>query len=189
MERETLYAGRWFSLKTLPIELESGKKTVWEYMERTNHNNFGDGVEVIATIGNKLICVAEYRYPVSGYVLEFPAGLSEGLEPADCAIKELKEETGYTAGKENIQYISPVVNIDPWKSTETTVFVGITVPETEENKNPVQELEDEEIITVELIDMNDLLGGIDELVQRKGYKISAKLYLFAKGIHDSRKGQ
>lgn len=185
MERTTLYQGKWLALKTIPIQGRSGEPSSWEYVER-NGKGVCDGVDVIAVYKNMLICVAVYRYPVEGYVLEFPAGLLEGLEVDDCAVKELKEETGFTAGKENITFRSPVLNIDPWKSTETTVLVGISVPDIEENSNPVQELEDEEIIVVELLPMDRLLENIEELCQRKNYKLCAKVFMFAKGIKDVR---
>ena len=129
--------------------------------------------------------MAVYRYPVESYVLEFPAGLTEGLDPALCALKELKEETGYVATQENITFISPALCIDPWKSTESTTFVKIEVPENETNQNPVQELEDDELIEVELLSLDNLSQNIEEICQRKGYLLDSRLYLFAKGLADA----
>jgi len=46
----------------------------------------------------QLLLLRQYRYAAGGYIYEVPAGRLDGDEsPADCAIRELKEETGCTA--------------------------------------------------------------------------------------------
>jgi ADP-ribose pyrophosphatase len=46
----------------------------------------------------RLVMVRQYRYPVGQVLLEWPAGKLDGREAVwDCAIRELREETGYTA--------------------------------------------------------------------------------------------
>jgi ADP-ribose pyrophosphatase len=46
----------------------------------------------------QLLLLRQYRYAAGGYIYEIPAGrLDEGESPADCARRELKEETGCTA--------------------------------------------------------------------------------------------
>ncbi|HMI48338.1 MAG TPA: NUDIX hydrolase [Gemmatimonadaceae bacterium] len=46
----------------------------------------------------QVLMIRQYRYAVDGYMYEIPAGrLDEGESPRDCAIRELKEETGCTA--------------------------------------------------------------------------------------------
>lgn len=78
-----------------------------------------DGVDVIATIAknnqNHLIAIANYRVPVNRYVLELPSGLTDQTDPnpSATAIRELKEETGYTATLDDIIHISPITHCDP----------------------------------------------------------------------------
>lgn len=44
-------------------------------------------------------CVRQYRYPIGEHLIEVPAGkLEKGEDPRSCALRELSEETGITAG-------------------------------------------------------------------------------------------
>lgn len=46
----------------------------------------------------QILLLRQYRYAANGFLYEIPAGrLDEGEDPADCARRELKEETGCTA--------------------------------------------------------------------------------------------
>jgi ADP-ribose pyrophosphatase len=87
-----------------------------------------DGVDIIAIIKYvakkpKLILIANYRAPVDNYVLEFPAGLMDDEHLEENAIRELKEETGYTAKKVLNVISKPTVFSDPWKSNENSKIV------------------------------------------------------------------
>ena len=47
----------------------------------------------------QVLLIRQYRYAAEGYLYEIPAGrLNPGEAPNDCALRELKEETGCTAG-------------------------------------------------------------------------------------------
>lgn len=46
----------------------------------------------------QVLLIRQYRYAANGYLYEIPAGrLDKGEAPRDCAVRELKEETGCTA--------------------------------------------------------------------------------------------
>lgn len=48
----------------------------------------------------QLLLIRQYRYAAGGYLYEIPAGrLEQGEDPAECASRELREETGCTAAK------------------------------------------------------------------------------------------
>ena len=74
------------------------KRGRWEYVSRTGSTN---AVVILAEHDGKVILIEQYRVPVSGICLELPAGLvgdeDEHATVEDTAIKELEEETGFTA--------------------------------------------------------------------------------------------
>lgn len=54
-----------------------------------------NGVTIYSLLEDKVVLVRQYRYPLGGYVYEFPAGLVEpGEDIADAAVREMYEETG-----------------------------------------------------------------------------------------------
>ena len=57
-------------------------------------------VVVLPVISGKIVIVKQYRYPIKSDSLEIPAGhVWKGENPKECALRELKEETGFLAGK------------------------------------------------------------------------------------------
>ena len=77
--------------------LPNGKTAPREVCEHVG----GVGVLPIDRDGN-IILVRQFRYPYAEEILEIPAGKldhGEGESIADCGARELKEETGCTAGR------------------------------------------------------------------------------------------
>ena len=77
--------------------LPNGKTAPREVCEHVG----GVGVLPIDRDGN-VILVRQFRYPYGEEILEIPAGKldhGEGESIADCGARELKEETGCTAGR------------------------------------------------------------------------------------------
>lgn len=66
-------------------------------LKAVNHKNAPDGVVIYGLYQDKVVLVRQYRYPIGGFVYEFPAGLVEPGENMEAAaIRELYEETGLT---------------------------------------------------------------------------------------------
>ena len=54
-----------------------------------------NGVTIYSLLEDKVVLVRQYRYPLGGYVYEFPAGLVEpGEDIAAAAVRDMSEETG-----------------------------------------------------------------------------------------------
>ncbi len=67
-------------------------------LKAVTQRNTPDGVILYGVYGEKkdqVVLIRQYRYPLGGYVYEFPAGLvEEGEDMLEAAIREMYEETG-----------------------------------------------------------------------------------------------
>ncbi|MFW6273387.1 MAG: NUDIX hydrolase [Halanaerobium sp.] len=109
---EIIYSGNILKLHRDEVEFPDKHKSIREVVEHSG------GVSVIAENDEgKIILIRQYRYPVDEVIYEIPAGkLEEDEEIAECALRELREETGYQAEKmEEIFRFYPT----PGYSTET----------------------------------------------------------------------
>ena len=96
LDKEYIFKGRIINVRRDGVELPDGKRSIREVVEHKG------GVCVLPlTESGEVIMVRQYRYPYSEELLEIPAGKrdKEGEEPLECGKRELKEETGATAGK------------------------------------------------------------------------------------------
>ena len=92
---ETVYEGRIVTVKNDTAELINGSVVYREVVEHPG------GVAIVpVNASGEVYMVRQFRYPMSEELLEIPAGkLEYGEDPYDCAVRELSEETGCTAGK------------------------------------------------------------------------------------------
>ena len=71
-----------------------------EQLKAVAHHNNPDGVILYGVYGeqkDKVVLIRQYRYPIAGYVYEFPAGLVEpGEDLLTSGAREMFEETGLT---------------------------------------------------------------------------------------------
>ena len=94
IKSETKFEGRIVRIETDTIELANGN-TAYREVVRKN----GGVCVVPLTEDNEVILVNQFRYPYGEVVKEVPAGKMESNEdPLECGLRELSEETGYTAG-------------------------------------------------------------------------------------------
>jgi ADP-ribose pyrophosphatase len=93
IKSDILFKGKVFDLRVDEIEYESGNAGIREIAVHP-----GGAVVVALTENNKILLVKQFRYPFQKFFLELPAGKLDFKEfPDVCALRELKEETGYTA--------------------------------------------------------------------------------------------
>jgi ADP-ribose pyrophosphatase len=96
VKSETIYDGKIVRLDVDTIESPSGQLMKREVVKHM------DAVGVIAiTSDGRIVLVSQYRHAIGKNILEVPAGLLDnaGESAEDCTIRELKEETGYSASK------------------------------------------------------------------------------------------
>ena len=88
-----VFDGKVIKVKVDTVKLPNGKQAIRELVAHPG----AVGVLTI-TDDQKIILVKQFRKPLENMNLEIPAGKLEPEEdPMECAIRELKEETGYTA--------------------------------------------------------------------------------------------
>ena len=95
LRREEIYRGKIIYVHRDLVRLTDGSEAFREIVEHDG------GVAVIPVDRDGTVfCVRQYRYAFADHLLEVPAGkLEPGENPLECAVRELGEETGLTAGK------------------------------------------------------------------------------------------
>jgi ADP-ribose pyrophosphatase len=92
---ETVYRGRAFNVRRDHVSFPNQHVAQLDIIEHV-------GAVTILPIDSKgrLLFVRQYRHAAGKELLELPAGtLDPGELPENCALREIREETGYAAGK------------------------------------------------------------------------------------------
>ncbi len=90
-----VYKGGFLDIRLDTVRLQSGQQTQREYFVHP-----GACVVIPLLDSGDVVLEKQYRYPVQREMIEFPAGkLDPNEDPLMCALRELREETGYTAAQ------------------------------------------------------------------------------------------
>lgn len=93
IERNKIFEGRVLNLYKDKIQYDDGGT---EFREIVEH--YGGSVILAMPDKDHFLLVKQFRHPVNDFVYELPAGkLNLNEDPLDCAKRELKEETGFSA--------------------------------------------------------------------------------------------
>jgi ADP-ribose pyrophosphatase len=148
VETETVYKGVIVNIRRDIAELQNGNRAEREVVEHPG------GVGIVAvTNDNKVLLVRQYRYPMEEEMLEIPAGkLDNGEDPFKCAVRELSEETGCTAGK----YVDlGVIYPSPGFCRESLyLYLALDL------KAGEMHLDENELLSVEQVDIDTLIDMI-----------------------------
>lgn len=90
-----VYSGRVIQVEEHTVQLPNGRTALREVVR---HNG---AVAIVAEApGDRLVFVEQFRKAPGRRLLELPAGkLESGESPEECALRELREETGYVSEK------------------------------------------------------------------------------------------
>ncbi|MBZ4665737.1 NUDIX hydrolase [Mahella sp.] len=142
---ENIYNGSFLSLRKDIVRLPNGKVSSRDIVVHP-------GAVVVAAIDDDgyVPMVRQYRKAVDDTLLELPAGKMEyGEDPGQCALRELAEETGYTA--DNIRLLTAFYSTPGFSTENMYLFMatGIT--------KGISNTDDDEFIEVEHYKLNQLV--------------------------------
>lgn len=152
---EMIHKGRSIIFRVDNLRTPDGRTVKYDIVE-----HHGSVILVPVDENGNIYFVRQYRHAAEQEMLELPAGtLEPGEEPAFCAAREVREETGMEAA--NIKEIGSFY-LAPGYSTELMhVFLATGL-----SHNPL-EADDDEFLSVELLSMTDALklagsGGLTD---------------------------
>jgi ADP-ribose pyrophosphatase len=148
-----VYTGKIINLDVDSVEFPNG--TVGE-LEMIRHPGASAIVPFLSDPRGpdpQLLLIRQYRYAANGYMYEIPAGrLNKGEDPRDCAVRELREETGCTAGR--LEHLYTMYTTPGFTDERIHIFMamGLTAGATAH--------EADEFLTVETVAMQRALEMI-----------------------------
>lgn len=148
-----IYEGKVISLQVDDVELPNLKQSKRELIKHPG------AVAVIAiTPENKLIVVEQYRKALESSIIEIPAGkIEKGEEPQVTALRELEEETGYTASE--LHYIQRFATSPGFADEIIYVYVAQGLSKMEERRA----MDEDEFVTLHEI----TLAEATDLIERE----------------------
>lgn len=185
----TVGATKWLALETIDYTDEDNKPRKWDMASRTKKEaGVPDAVIIIPLLRNmgqpssttETILVEQYRIPVRGKTVEFPAGLiDEGETAEEAAVRELEEETGYV-GHLTRSIGSRELCMTPGMVNETVKVVVVHVDLDEpRNHHPIPNPDDGELLIVKRVPIRE---GLTDMMENGTNMPIALLYCFALGF-------
>jgi ADP-ribose pyrophosphatase len=94
------YTGKVISLDVDEVQFPDGSIGELEMIRHPGASAVIPFLNDITSDEPQILLIRQYRYAVEGHIYEIPAGrLNPNEDPKDCALRELKEETGCTAAQ------------------------------------------------------------------------------------------
>ncbi len=118
----------------------------------------------------QLLLIKQYRHAADGFIYEVPAGrLDPGEDPATCARRELREETGCTA--ERVEFLTTMFTTPGFTDEKIHLYMaeGLTFGATGR--------EADEFLTVETVTLSRALQMVKETEIRDAKTALAILYV------------
>ncbi|AZV51046.1 MULTISPECIES: ADP-ribose pyrophosphatase [Bacillus] len=149
--KEQIFSGKVIDLYVEDVELPNGKTSKREIVKHPG------AVAVLAvTDEGKIIMVKQFRKPLERTIVEIPAGkLEKGEEPEYTALRELEEETGYTAKK--LTKITAFYTSPGFADEIVHVFLAEELSVLEEKR----ELDEDEFVEVMEVTLEDALKLVE----------------------------
>ena len=165
IESKNIYSGSVLKLRKDRVLLPDKNKSYREVIEHSG------GVAILAKNENdKILMVKQYRKAVEKMLLEIPAGkLDNGEKPAECASRELWEETGYKA--KNVKELFSFYTSPGYSNEKLHLYLAEDL-----KYDPGDALDPGEFIKHALLDSSEIMEKINSGKIVDGKTIIALLY-------------
>jgi ADP-ribose pyrophosphatase len=145
-----VYDGHFLKIQRDAVRLPDGNTAVREYIKHP-------GAVVILPVleDGSILMERQFRYPLDQTFIEFPAGkIDPGEEPLECAKRELREETGYTAS--NWEFVCTIHNAIAYSNEHLELYLARGLQAGE------RELDDGEFLETFKVPVAELLQWVRE---------------------------
>lgn len=140
------------------IELADGT-VIEDYYVRESR---GFVIVFAVTPDDRVVLVRQYKHGIGQELLELPAGaIDAGEEPVACALRELAEETGYTA--ETVEHVRTFITEPTNSNSVAHLFLIRNARHTQEQDLDVTETIEVELATFEALLQHVRDGTIDSI--------------------------
>lgn len=139
-----------------------------ESLENKFFKNEKDKIDAVVIIAEhieekKLVVIRQFRVPINDYVIELPAGLVDGNESFEEAVKrELKEETGLDLIEIDKEGTSEKVYVSVGMTDESIALVKCTCKGIISNEN-LEEDEDIEVVMLNKEEAKELIDSKENI--------------------------
>ena len=148
LSSETAWSGKIFDVECLEVKLQNGRVS-----RRDVVRHHGAVAIVALTESGKIALVRQYRTALDRVTVEIPAGkLEPGEDPLDCAKRELKEETGFVAGR--IAYLTTIASSCGF--SDELIHLYLATQLSFEGATP----DEDEFLNVDLVDVQELVDAV-----------------------------
>jgi len=137
-----VYTGKVISLDVDTVRFPDGSSGE---LEMIRHPGASAVIPFLSDPGGddpQVLLIRQYRYAADGYVFEIPAGrLNPGEDPRDCAVRELKEETGCTA--QRMDYLTTMLTTPGFTDEKIHLYLAteLSVGETKHEADEFLDLQ------------------------------------------------
>jgi ADP-ribose diphosphatase len=148
-----VHTGKVINLDVDTVEFPNGKTGELEIVRHSGASAIVPFLSDPRGPDPQLLLIKQYRYAADGYMYEIPAGrLNPGEDPADCARRELKEETGCSAS--SVEHLYTMYTTPGFTDERIHIFMatGLAHGDTAH--------ESDEFLTVETVPMRKALEMI-----------------------------
>ncbi len=155
MSSKDIFEGKIIKVRVDKIRTKDGGESFREIVEHPG------GVAIAALADGKMVLVKQFRKAAEQVLLEIPAGkIEKGERPEITAVRELKEETGFTASR--MKHLFTFYSSPGFSSEKIYLYMaeGLVSGEAEPDENEHVEMVQYDIDTlIKMIEKGEIIDG------------------------------